>query len=490
MAKLQNLSNMLALLSRPMIPTQLSGLSNSSNPTPGQLALLLTPTALTLTVSPATAYVGDTVNFTGALSSQGQPLSGRTITLLLNNADLLTVQTDANGQFQGTFQLPFLYISPMPVQAIYYPQGNDAGVYLAATSPITNLIVLFYSAKLTLQQNDTAYPGKESTVTGIFDYGSAPVLTQRSAQFYLDNALVEQFSAGPVFSQGIMLDPKIVPGAHVVTISVPADGRYAPVMATYTLNVTFAATVLDLHMAAVGLIPGNIGLSGKLYSVVGPLADASVTITNGAASKQITTAADGSFTTEIGLGMGLSLLGTQGITLQVQPQEPWNAPLTSTKNIFLINYVTLILILAVLAALAVYLPRRFNKWFTIQPAKSVKIPGLILPAPLSQSKTVISPKAHESARPPEETANSVSYWYRIALKLVQSITKMMIKPHQTLREYGKEASTGLGPAGKYFMELTYLLEKRLYGNRKSDAGDIQKSQDLTLEIQKETGREP
>ena len=165
--------------------------------------------------------------------------------------------------------------------------------------------------------------------------------------------------------------------------------------------------------------------------------------------------------------MGFSLLGTQGITLQVQPHEPWNAPLTSTKNIFLINYVTLVLILAVLVALAVYLPRRFKKWFAVQPAKNVKIPGLILPAPLSQSKTVISPKAQESAGPPEETANSISYWYRIALKLVQSITKMMLKPHQTLREYGKEASTALGPAGKYFMELTYLMEKRLYGKREA-----------------------
>jgi hypothetical protein len=109
---------------------------------------------------------------------------------------------------------------------------------------------------------------------------------------------------------------------------------------------------------------------------------------------------------------------------------------------------------------------------------------------LYQSKTGISPKAQESAKPPEEMFNSVPYWYRIALKLVQSITKMMLKPHQTLREYGKEASTALGPAGKYFMELTYLLEKRIYGNRKSDVGDIQKSQDLALEIQKETGREP
>ena len=161
------------------------------------------------------------------------------------------------------------------------------------------------------------------------------------------------------------------------------------------------------------LIPGTIGLSGKLYSVVGPLANATITITNGAASKQITTASDGSFTTKIGLGMGLSLLSTQGITLQVRPQEPWNAPLTSTKNIFLINYVTLVLILAVLGALAVYLPRRFKEWFAVQPAKNVKIPGLILPvSPLSsQSKTAISPKTQENPLKPEETASSVAYWY-------------------------------------------------------------------------------
>ena len=475
-AKIQDLSSMLALLGR--------------SPSPAQLAASLTPTALTLTVTPATAYVGDNVNFAGALSSQGKPLSERTITMLLNNADLITTQTDAHGQFQGTFQLPYLYISPMPVQAIYYPQGNDAGVYLAATSPITNLTVLFYTAKLTLQQNNTAYPGKEWTVTGMFDYGNAPVLTQRPAQFYLDNTLVEQFSTGPVFNQGILLAATIAPGAHVVTISVPADGRYAPVMSTYTLNVTLAVTVLDLHMATVGLIPGSIGLSGKLYSVVGPLANAAITITSGTTSKQIITAADGSFTTKIGLGMSFSLLGTQGIKLQIQPHEAWNAPLTSTKNIFLINYVMLVLILAVLVALAVYLPRRFKKWFAVPPAKNVKIPGLILPAPLSPSKSVISPKAPENAGAPEETANSVSYWYRIALKLVQSITKMMLKPDQTLREYGKETSNALGPAGKYFMELTYLLEKRLYGNPKPDTSDIQKSQDLALEIQKETGREP
>jgi hypothetical protein len=60
-----------------------------------------------------------------------------------------------------------------------------------------------------------------------------------------------------------------------------------------------------------------------------------------------------------------------------------------------------------------------------------------------------------------------------------------------LREYGRVANPALGPAGKYFMELTYLIEKRLYGKRQPDnRGDVQKSQELVLEIQKEAGREP
>ena len=75
--------------------------------------------------------------------------------------------------------------------------------------------------------------------------------------------LLRQFNAGPVFNQGIMLDAQSCQ-VHIVTVSVPADGRYAPVISTYVLNVTLAATVMDLHMAAIGLIPGSIRLSGKL----------------------------------------------------------------------------------------------------------------------------------------------------------------------------------------------------------------------------------
>ena len=251
LTKIQQLSGMLDLLNRPL------------NPTPGQQAALLKPTELTLNLDPVTAYVGDEVSFEGTLSSKGAPLPERQITLLLNNADLLTVQTDAQGQFQNTFQLPYLYISQMPVQAIYYPQGGDAGVYLAATSPVTNLTVLFYVAQLTLQTNNIAYPGKEATLTGTFDYGNAPVLSQRTAELYLDNNLLEQFVVGPVFNKGISLNAQIMRGKHVITVSVPADGRYAPVLASYVLNVTLATTNMDLHLPVIGLIPGSIQIAAN-----------------------------------------------------------------------------------------------------------------------------------------------------------------------------------------------------------------------------------
>jgi len=105
------------------------------------------------------------------------------------------------------------------------------------------------------------------------------------------------------------------------------------------------------------------------------------------------------------------------------------------------------------------------------------------------AKEEVSPKEKNNTEKEEEAKNPVLYWYRIALKFVQDFTKKMLKPHQTLREYGREVSRVLGPAGKYFLELTYLLEKRLYGKHETDANDNQQSQQLAAEIQKQAGNE-
>jgi hypothetical protein len=471
---------------------QLSRMLNtvSLSPFPSEMVASLKTTALTVNFDTDTAYVGDTIGFTGGLSSQGSPLSERQVALLVNNVELVTVQTDAQGQFQGTFQLPYLYVNQISIQAVYYPEGNDVGTYLAGTSLVLNMKVLFYTTQLTLKVNGPSYPGKDTMITGTFDYGNAPILSVRTAELYLDNNLQQKFETGPALAQNLTLPPQITLGKHLVTISVPADGRYAPELVTANINVNLAATNINVQLPRLRLIPGSFLLSGTAYSTTGPLSNAQVTVSVDKVKKQVTIGADGTFSSKIGLGLGLSLLGTQVITFYIQPQEPWNAPVTATKNIFLINYVNLFLVFIILGLLIVFLPRHFKKWFSASAAKGLRITGLVVPV----SSAVNQNKNNHPEEPREqigiaETSDSMFYWYHLALKLVQTITNTVPKPNETLREYENDTNRALGPAGKYFAQLTYLIENRLYGRHKPDVTDVQKSKELSLKIQKEAGLE-
>ena len=159
----------------------------------------------------------------------------------------------------------------MPVQAIYYPAGTDAGIYLAATSPVVDMTVLFYTATLSLQVNGSAYPGKEAALTGTFDYDTAPVPATRSAAIYLDNNLEQQFNAGPVFNQNVTARRENHAGSAFTHRISSSRRPYAPVLANFVLNVTLAPTSANLHLPAVGWIPGSFTLSGQLSSSTGPL---------------------------------------------------------------------------------------------------------------------------------------------------------------------------------------------------------------------------
>jgi len=79
---------------------------------------------------PLNGICGRPNNVSGGAVSRRYTASGREITILFNNAVLLTAQTGSSGQYGGTFPLPYLYVHTAQVQAIYYPTGSDAGTYL------------------------------------------------------------------------------------------------------------------------------------------------------------------------------------------------------------------------------------------------------------------------------------------------------------------------------------------------------------------------
>ena len=77
---------------------------------------------------------------------------------------------------------------------------------------------------------------------------------------------------------------------------------------------------------------------------------------------------------------------------------------------------------------------------------------------------------------PEEIANPIIYTYRWVLKLVQALTRAVFKPSMTLREYAAANARLLGPLSKPFLELTLLVERKLYSRHQTTPAEIEKSQ--------------
>ena len=76
--------------------------------------------------------------------------------------------------------------------------------------------------------------------------------------------------------------------------------------------------------------------------------------------------------------------------------------------------------------------------------------------------------------------------YRQVLKLVQSITTMMLRPNQTLREFAQETAPRLGPLAGYFQEFTLMVERALYSKHPPQEEDVTRGQELSKRIQEGT----
>ena len=449
---------------------------------------LLKDTGITLEIQPMAAFVGDSIRFEGALTSQGNPLARREVDILLNGSRYITAKTKMDGHYQGMLQVPYWYIPEMDLQALYYPRDEDIGLYIASLSPVVKLKVLYYEAGLEVTVEDKAYPGLETTVSGKFDYGQSPPLIERKVEIYLDDVFITELKTGEEFSQEIKLSPELDVGKHTITVSAVAAERYSPVVASAILDVTKAPLILDINIPAVALIPGGIGLGGKLYSEVGPVSGAQIRMGLGKSQVELASSEDGTFDTEIKMGMGFSLIGSQDLGIQVIPQEPWHATLTTTRNMVVINMISCGGILILLAFLGIFLPGRLRGRLRMysrrraRPAVAIAQPE---PAPVYSETVLVPALPEESGETDSEPQNRIFYWYRLVLRLVQRMSRALLRPQQTLREFARESSRVLGPAAKYFIELTRMVEKLLYSQYKPTEGDVEKSKQLSHTIEEE-----
>jgi hypothetical protein len=497
--RIQRLRDLIALL-RSMLNEQIGGLTPEqiSAFTNGQISALtqeqlakilaeilntkpLLQTQITLTIAPTEAFVGDTIKVEGILSSDGNPLGNRQVNILLNSLQSLTVSTDSDGRYSSDLKVPYWYIPIIQVQSLYYPRSDDVGVYSSSLSPPVTLNVLYYNALLTLKTDTNAYPGKEASIVGQFDYGQSPSLDPRKIEVDLDNTLVSESEVSPGFTEKLLLSPDMETGKHLVTISAPASGRYASVTADATLNVKKVVPILTIYLPSVAFIPGKMSVKGQLNSELGPVGKAHITMTFGKGKADIVSGDDGTFSATIKNDMSFGLFGSQTLEFSAITQEPWQDNLTTSRNVMTVYIVNCGAFLLVLAILGILLPRRI-RFRRVRKINEEKVPAVGVTQNEATPEFNIS--IVKSLLPEEEAQNNntpdkkLFYWYRIIIQLVQKVSGVFLKPNQTLREFVTESGNKMGLAGKYLLEFTKIVEKVLYSPYKVTENDAKSGEEL------------
>jgi len=436
----------------------------------------LRPTSVSLAVEPKMAFVGDKIGFQGRVTSDAEPLGGRRVAILLDGATAADIQTDLDGTYRGELVLPYRYVSEMSVEALYRPQGDDMGVYDGSASPAVAVTVLFYETRLSLETPKKAYPGRTVTLQGKFNYGNDPVPEARQVQVYWDDNPVTEEAVTEAFAIELPVPSDMSLGKHLVKVQVTPQQRYAPGLFTAELEVTKAAVFIEVDKPGMVLLPFGLTVAGKVYSDLGPLDGASVNIKLGGWEVTTRSANDGTFKVRLNTGMSLTMFGSHKLEVSAVPKEPWNRAGQVSPGLMVINLVNIIG-LAFAIAVAFFIFYRVRRAFRRTPEVSLQ-PG---PA---------TPKTRYTAAPqPEAPVAPVSILlalYRQVLRLVQSITTMMLRPNQTLREFAQETAPRLGPLAGYFREFTLMIERALYSKHPTREGDVARGQELSKKLEEET----
>ncbi len=454
-------------------------------PSPG------TRTVITLSVDPGSAFVGEAVSFQGRLTSvQGNPLAGRQVQVLLDGQPSAAVVTGPEGFYQGSLQVPYWYVDQITVRALYQPAGADSGTYLASLSPDVMLQVLFYGATLTIDGPGWAHPGLRKYIVAAFDYGPWLIASERRVEIYLDNDLVASFMARPNVDRGIAIPADIWLGRHAITVSAQAMGRYAPVVATGEVRITRVPPVVELQAPPVAWVPWSVHVSGTARADLGPVDGVYVTTGLRGSETRTATAGDGAFETSVKMGWGLDLFGMSQVEVEVTPGQPWYGPVTVTRNIFVINVVNCSVLLAILAVLGVYVPRRLKGRVGIWPSV-VKVRRRAA-EPESAPVAAGTPSASVEPAPVEPSGSlreRILGWYLLLLAVVQRITRVSPRPNQTLREFMRETGPALGPLSRRFAEATITVEQLLYSRHEPSDQDVERTRTLSHNLEEGLGGE-
>ena len=458
-------------------------------------AAKLAPTELSLSITPAVVFVGNSVAVSGRLDSGSGYLADRQLAITLADEPVSFITTGADGSYAASLSVPYRYISNMSLTVAYVPSGEDINTYQSCRSqPVP---VMFHHTGLEVSAPETICLGLPFTINGRISPPEDG--DNRLIKVFLDNIQLAEAAALEQFSLEVTPPQELANGEHRLLVEVAPRGRCSGASKSIIINISRLPIQVDLQAPQLVIMPNSFQVSGKVYHELGPVRDAKIALDFGRFSTVAETDHDGSFTVTvqpsqfsvvtaassnffytayntIELPLGLSLIGPQELAVDVEIVEPWPASLEITERIFGVNPLNTGLMLMVLISLGLVMYKRGRvgqlvESIIVQSQAGERSAATLVPEP--------GPKL-------SGIRGSIISAYTSGADAIARKTGMAMLPQATLREFLGDVSP-LVPSSiaSLFRELTTIAEVALYSASKPDGDMATRAKYLTATIEEE-----
>ena len=435
----------------------------------------LETTAITVQVDKLQVWVGDTITVSGILSSseEGETLSGRVITIFLDNKISAEATTDADGSYQGTVDIPYCYVNSMTVHTEYVPEGDDKGKYQSCSSDSVDVDISFYQTRLEIEVPEQAYPGLPLKIEGEIGYETEiPPVERQIKVLWDDEVLATFYCSQDAFQVEATLDAGIEVGEYTLMVIVEAQEHYSDAFRDGRLTIVKGLPEIRIDKVSFMTLRRKMRIEGQLLSEL-PLQGGAVTIKLGDASTVVSASADGEFEASLSLPLGSVVMGSQEVTVTAEPLEAWHLSAETTTKVFVVDVVNLGLISAAFVSIGVVLyARRRGK----PGRREAEVLEASLPLP---EPTEIALRELEELK---DSRGRILKAYVEAVGVAEKATKVSMKPYMTLREFLREILPELDGAAEAFVELTRLSERALYSPYAPGEDEAMQAESLVLTV--------
>jgi len=402
-------------------------------------------TFLHISVSGKKVVVGSSLEVYGRLETEDKKsLAGREVDIFLEKEKIVNAVTDENGEFKVRIDFPFLYKQYVPVFASFTPKGVDKEEFYPSISNQILLEPVFYTPLIKVSYQEPVYPVLPFKLQGkLLLEGAA--LTNYPVKIKVAQKIIEETCDEEGKFQTQLSLPSDVGKTFPLSIFTPSRGIIGPASLTINLPVTYKIPSMMIDLPLVVAPPFPLELKGEVNLEGDVMKEPIVrVITEGEDVKTFVRGEN----FKVRLNLPLSRFsGWEKIRILLHPREAWISSLNREEKVLVINPVTLLPFIGLLALLIGMGSRRKKE--------SEETEGVL------GEREKVTPE--EKVAEKKEVARLIRV-YTEATDLVAHLTGVKQAPGHTIREYLKLVKDKLGEKGEDFELISLITEKFLYSS--------------------------